>query len=363
MIGTPPFAYQSVVASRISVGAIVAVLSSVTALARAEAARPLDYEVAPGCPDERHFLAAVAERGGNFSSDHAPSIIVRVAKSDPFFAGSLAVNSAGVASQAREVHGATCQEVVNALAVVTAIALNPKAGAATPAVPIPAVTAPSPSAPLPALAPKTLARRPPLHAVTTLGRKTLAVEAGEVRLDYRFDVAGLGGAVFGLVPSHVMPRIDATLARANFVTLPDGESHLLGTVARFRWSFLVNQSFRQGDTAFDLGGQQLGLGLCASPHYHEDGLVLLGCAELALGLLQLKVREPGMAERTTNSGFAQLGFSADAKYHLGRHFLLAATLGIDTLSNRFEANRADGSRIFQSSVVMGSGMLGLGATF
>jgi len=225
------------------------------------------------------------------------------------------------------------------------------------------VAAPSSVAAGPAPQPPRAVRPPPLHAVTTLGRKNIAVPAGNVRLDYRFQIAGFGGAVLGLIPGQAVPRIDVTAARANFVTLPNGESHLLGTIARFRWSLLLDQSFHQGATEVELGGQQLGVSLCSSPYYHEDGLVLLGCAELAVGLMQLKIREPGVSERSQTSGFGQMGLNAEASYHFGRHFLLAAKLGIDVPVTRLEADHADGSRIFQSSAVMGSGMLGLGGAF
>ncbi len=358
------FLYQSFVASNVRVLAVWATVLTVGRVGHAEPAQGLDYQAPPACPDRASFVAAVAKRGGDFTAT-AQSFYVRIRASEQGFGGSLSVRSADVTSGAREVKGTSCEEVVEALAVVTAIALNEKTTVASPTEPasVAPVGAPSVADAGPAPQPPRVVRPPPLHAVTTLGRKNIAVQAGNVRLDYRFEIAGFGGAVLGLIPGEVMPRIDVTAARANFVTLPNGETHLLGTIARFRWSLLLNQSFLKGDTALELGGQQLGVGLCSSPYYHEDGLVLLGCAELAVGLMQLKIREPGLAERSQTTGFGQFGLNAEASYHFGRHFLLAAKLGIDAPVTRLEVDRADGSQIFQSSVVMGSGMLGLGGSF
>ena len=352
-------------ANAVRVLTVWAAALSVAGVAHSEPAQGLDYRVPPGCPDQASFVDAVTKRGGNLTTAPAQSFEVRIRASEPGFAGSLSVRSADVTSRAREVQGTSCEEVVEALAVVTAIALNEKTTGASSTEPpsVAPVAAASGVAAAPAPQPPRAARPAPIHAVTTLGRKTIAVPAGNVRLDHRFEIAGFGGVVLGLIPGQAVPRIDVSAARANFVTLPNGESHLLGTIARLRGSLLLNQSFHQADTEVELGGQQLGVGLCSSPYYREDGLVLLGCADLAIGLMQLKIREPGLAERSQTMGFGQLGLSAEASYHFGRHFLLAAKLGIDVPVTRLEADRADGSRIFQSSAVMGSGMLGLGGAF
>jgi len=361
------------VAAKFAVQAVLAVwvgVTTVTTVARAETTHGLDYRAPLACADETSFVAAVVDRGGDFANTREQLFLVRIQSREQGFGGSLAVSSSGVASQAREVQGKTCQEVVDALAVVTAIALDPERNA-TVAVPKtlaarvaadaetrrPVATA----APAPGPAPRD--RPPPIHAASTLGAKNLRVTAGIVRLESRVDIAGSGGVVLGLVPGELMPRIDVTVARAHFVTLPNGDSHLLGTIARFRWSLLPNRSFPSGDTAFQVAGQQLGVSLCASPYYHEDGWVLLGCAEVAVGLLQFKLQEPGLSERSKTTAFGQFGINAEASYRFGRHFLISAKLGVEAPESRFQLQRADGSNIFRSSAVMGSGTLGVGATF
>ncbi|MEI9952291.1 MAG: hypothetical protein WDO74_25705 [Pseudomonadota bacterium] len=44
-----------------------------------------------------------------------------------------------------------------------------------------------------------------------------------------------------------------------------------------------------------------------------------------------------MAERSQTTGFGQFGLNAEASYHFGRHFLLAAKLGIDAPVTRWKS--------------------------
>jgi hypothetical protein len=361
------------VATKLAVQAALALWVSASifaSVARAETTDGLDYEAPLGCADETRFIAAVAARGGDFANAREQLLRVRLQRTEQGFGGSLVVGSGGVTSRAREVQGKTCPEVVDALAVVTAIALDPQVNAPGAVQPTPTVR-PAASAPTsrtaptesPAVASPPRDRPPPIHAASSFGAKTLRVTAGTVRLHSRIDIVGSGGVVLGLVPGQLMPRMDVTATRANFVTLPNGESHLLGTIPRMRWSLLANRSFDRGDTAFDVGGQQLGVGLCASPYYHEDGWVFVGCAELAVGLLQFKVREPGLSERTETTAFGQFGVNAEASYRFGRHFVISAKLALEAPESRVRLRRADGSDLFRSSAVMGSGTLGLGGSF
>ena len=61
------------------------------------------------------------------------------------------------------------------------------------------------------------------------------------------------------------------------------------------------------------------------------------------------------------SAHAGLGF--EGRYNLGSLFHVALKLGADGLVNSVSAERSDGSQIFQSSGIVGYGMLGLGLHF
>ena len=132
--------------------------------ANARAAERLHYRAPAGCPTQAEFVVSVAERGGRFES-RAPeaeqsSFDVAVEQREDGFHAELTTRSGGRSSKPREVQAPTCAQVVDALAAVTAIALNP------PAVPEPE---PTPVSAEPAPLPKP--RAPPCAAEATFGRR------------------------------------------------------------------------------------------------------------------------------------------------------------------------------------------------
>src|SRR5262245_25504975 len=88
---------------------------------QAQSVPELVYRVPSNCPSEADFVARVAARGGKFGADDGRSFEVSVVMRGPSFAGSLRVQRGDQESDAREVTGASCAEVCEALAVVTAI--------------------------------------------------------------------------------------------------------------------------------------------------------------------------------------------------------------------------------------------------
>ncbi len=137
------------------------------------------------------------------------------------FGGSLSVRSADVTSGAREVKGTSCEEVVEALAVVTAIALNEKTTVASSTEPasVAPVGAPSVADAGPAPQPPRVVRPPPLHAVTTLGRKNIAVQAGTrpARLSLRDRWIRGRGARLDSRRSHATHRRDCGASQLRHV--------------------------------------------------------------------------------------------------------------------------------------------------
>ncbi len=334
-----------------------------TAAAHADALEVLHYQAPEACPSRAEFVAAVAARGGSFTGKDAAantSFQVDIVPTTDGFHASLAVQNGAVTSNPREVRAPTCAEVVDALAVVTAIELNPTANG-----PVGPAAAPLPvPAPVPAAAPAE-PPRPPLQGATVGWKKTLEVPAGKLHLDSAIEANLFFGGTLGIAPNRVLPRLDITFSRANFVTAPNGQSYLTGTVARMRASLLVDTTYRFRDIKAQVGGQEIGVGLCFSPHYDSAGWVLLGCAEISAGLIGIKETSPfGLTvPRDSTQGFGSLGLSLEASYDLGRHFQIGARVGAQTFTSRITAYHPTGDELFHSSPIIGSAVIGIGTHF
>jgi hypothetical protein len=127
------------------------------AVARAETAGPyrVRYEPAPdlGCPDESAFTGQVEARTRRVAWARArePATVLEVVISSVpgGAAGVLTVRTPDGSTSEREVTAASCEQVLSALALVTALALDPDASTApiAPVVPPPASAPTAPAAP------------------------------------------------------------------------------------------------------------------------------------------------------------------------------------------------------------------------
>ncbi|AUX38165.1 MULTISPECIES: hypothetical protein [Sorangium] len=126
------------------------------AVARAQPpAAPLrvEYRAEAGCPTEADFRARVGARLRRQvgEGDAASAYVVTIERRERRFIGRLGVRAAGGAVSDRDVAGDTCDDVVAALAVVTALAIDAQAGDAPAAVaaPMPSASASAAAAPTP----------------------------------------------------------------------------------------------------------------------------------------------------------------------------------------------------------------------
>lgn len=336
-----------------------------------ETPEALRYQAPEGCPNRAQFIAAVTGRGASFegkAASPASAFQVDIEQRADGFHASLAVQNGALTSNAREVSGPSCVEVVDALAVVTAIALNPALGApaappAAPApVPAPVVTRGAPEAP-----------RAPLSGRNFGWKETLEVPAGKLHLDSAIAINALVGGTLGIAPGRVLPRFDITLSRANFVTAPNGQSFVTGTVARVRASLLLDTTWRFGDVRTQVGGQEVGVGLCYTPHYDTAGWVLLGCGEVSVGVIGITERAAvsaaweGVAttmEQKSTQGFGAVGLNLEASYNLASHFQIGARIGAQAFTSDITASNPNGgAELFHSSPVIGTAVLGVGTHF
>ncbi|HKO51059.1 MAG TPA: hypothetical protein VJV79_25295 [Polyangiaceae bacterium] len=337
----------------------------------------LAYGAAPGCPSEADFKAAVEGRGGHFEgpsgAGSAWALRVSIVQETVGFRGTLQSTNEDATSAVREVRGATCEDIVDALAVVSATALNPQvesnssansnaksASAQQPPAPANAVVGATPEP-----APQTTAfSHGRLRATQEVVNATIPVQAGTLRFDYARAVTAFAGAQFGTVPDTVMPRYDLSLSAAALVTTPGGKTYLHGLVPRLRFSYLGQATYKTDDTSTALNGFAFALGACWAPIYDTGGWVALLCGEYGAGLMNVRTRDAQGHEVQNNTqalGFAGLGI--ESQYNLGSLVQIGAKLGVDFLVDSITAERADGSRIFESSNFAGYGMLGLGVHF
>ena len=360
--------HQSGVKASIRAGLVV--LSSFGGILAASAARAADhvalaYDATVGCPSETDFKAAVEGRGGHFTGPSTPgsawALRVSIVRQADGFRGTLQATSEDATSAVREVHGATCQDVVDALAVVSATALNTQAETK------PTTIAEQPAAPPAAKepAPTTTAfSQGQRRASTTLANAEIPVEAGKLRLDYARALTLFAGAEFGLVPHTVMPRYDLSFTGAPLVTTPGGNSYLHGAIPRLRLSYLGQAKYKTDDTASDVNAFTFALGICWSPLYDTRGWVALVCGEYGAGIVNVRTRDTQGKEiqnKTKGLGFAGLGL--ETQYNLGSLFQIGLKAGADLMVDSFSAERVNGSTIFESSQLAAYGMLGIGVHF
>lgn len=89
------------------------------------------YHAESGCPDGEAFLRSVQERTTRFElaqgKEPARQIVATVTESGTGFLGRLEVTDPTSGSSLRSVHGAVCEEVVTALSLMVALAIDPQA--------------------------------------------------------------------------------------------------------------------------------------------------------------------------------------------------------------------------------------------
>lgn len=168
----------------------------------------VEYEAPASCPAEESFWAAVMARTSKVrrGDEGRPSrtFVIRLAAGNDGSTGHLAVRAVDGSTTEREVAGDTCEEVVSALALVAALAVDPNA--TTKPLPLPAAPRRAPAVPPPA------PPRAPAAAVVTVPQP-----AGEAPVRAR-TAASLGGVVAaGAAPG---PLFGAALAVA--ATRPRG---------------------------------------------------------------------------------------------------------------------------------------------
>ncbi|MBN2196040.1 MAG: hypothetical protein JW751_24705 [Polyangiaceae bacterium] len=283
-------------------------------------------------------------------------MVVAVRAEDGGFVGTFQLREAKGSSAERQVRGETCREVVDALAVVTAIALRPDERKVSPAPKGKDTARAKPAPPKPER----------FRGRSAWGRRAESVERGTLRYDPQFSWTLSGGAAYGPVPKVVVPELDLTFHLANFLTTPDGHQRVVGPIllARVALSIPPEATYRSSDTETQVDTMAVALGVCWSPLYDTGGLVVLGCGEVGTkGAFFLTEGTDGTRFEDdpwllfTSGPVISLGYNLGSLVHLGLKAGFSAAVGDAS------AVRTDGSRVFDSVGYSAYGFLGLGLHF
>ena len=356
---------------------MIHLLMTVVALSPPVAPTQLEYRAPSGCPSDADFRAAVAARGGALSDhppfERAPLLLVSIQRQATGFGGSFQVRGPGRGTGKRQLTAATCAEVADALALVTAIEVRGEAEApASPA---------TPEASSPVVAPPSDAS-PPARPVSTAsvpdadgrlrGRteafpsrtETVRVDAGDLRFDLSRPVAVGVGATYGLLRSTWLPTYRLQSTTASFVTMPGGIQRIAGPVFGLHVEYLGNGTYTSADTTTVAHGVSFGFDICQAPLYDTRGFTALVCAEFGGGLLKLDTKSlTGATIQTKNAGFGTAAGVIDLRYNLWAGLFVNARVSGGFILGDVTAERADGSRIFEPGRWSASGTLGLGWHF
>jgi hypothetical protein len=264
-------------------------LVSTTALAQNEFR--VTYTASERCPERDAFIRAVEQRLPTWKhADGAPrEVVVEIRDADDGFAGSVSVDAA---ARPREVAGPRCDSVVGALALVTAVSLDPAAALATQPM---AEPAPPPPPPEPAPKPP-----PPAPVAPPPPTPTPVREPENTSPSFGFGAGGV--LLFGPAPSPLY-GFDAHVQLGTM----SRELLLRASVAR---SITGTVTVGSGEARFDL--TQAELAGCYLPI--RSAISLWTCAVTDVGSIQAEgepsdsLTETKSSTRLWVASGARLGF-------------------------------------------------------
>lgn len=295
------------IAASLVLGALIA-SANVWAKDEAEAVS-LEYQASPTCPTEADFVRLVREKTNKFRlSPTVPGLrSFRVTiEGDHPSRGELSIVGGQVSEAHRAVDGETCEEVVSALALATALAIDP-----------PSLTPPeqgaSPSAALPPAE-----SAPPTHPPISLPAPD-ASPTGQPPSRWTWGLGAYGTAAWGVAPNPLMggglvlqlfdrPRHPELACRLN-VELT-GSEHVQVAEAEVGFSRALAR-----------------LAVCPLT-YSTTAADMMVCGHAAAGMF--RARSQGVQDSHTDVGFwSSGGASVLLKVNLGGQLSLVVDGGLD----------------------------------
>jgi hypothetical protein len=331
-------------------------LTAPTALATETEPLHVDVLDGTGCADEESFMTSVRGRSARIR-EAAPGETARALRvvietgADGTYRGELTViddDREGAWGRSRSIEMATCQEIVDALALFTVLAIDPTAitgeaetEPAREALPPPAHTpAPVLDSPQPKTLGHTTARRDGPRArgramfginsgIFAAGTPTPLL-AGGIFSEIGYQDSGKVGVGFG--PSARLSLTMTSLAR---VRTPEGSAGL-------RWT-------------------KLGLDVCPIVIRLTSALALRPCVSLSEGLLEAsgRIAEP----KSVVAPFRTIGALARGEWVLGPHWLLELSGGVALPFRRDQFYFEPSTSVYESPPVVGIITIGGGYRF
>jgi hypothetical protein len=297
----------------------------------------LEYHVPAGCPDEVAFVAQVRARTARFvvAEGVAPvhEFAVNVVTSAHGVEGRLTTHDASGHRATRAVTGDACGEVIGALALVTAIAVDPNASTAPTPAPPSGAPAPSP-APTP---PPVLAALPPSppagSSMAAPGEAPSPVTHGHARWTFS---AGAGVSVTGAVAPDPIPSVAA------FLETRFDLGGLWAPALRLGFERAPGSTFEaSGGTSASLDWSVGTLHVCPL-RWQLGPLALVPCARVAAGVLHgqgVQIAQP----RDESRPWLDAGLIGDARWTPLRPLFLELYGGliIPLLRDRFHFDTPD----------------------
>lgn len=283
----------------------------------------LQYRAPASCPNEVEFVRLV--RGKTDKFHPGPSLpghrLFRVSvDGEGPSRGELLITGGQVPEARRTVEGDTCAEIVSALALATALAVDPHSFDLPVATSAPLTALPPPSEPMAPLivppAPTTLAVLPPAAAPV---QRPVTPEPG-----WTWGLGVQGAAAFGVAPN---PLLGGGLG----VQLRDRPTHpRVVYKVDVEYQSSKPEDFLSARIGFDRALARLGACPLTHPIGGADAMV---CAHVALGLLA--ARSQDVPRSTRDTGFwGSAGASLVLQFDLGREFSLDLTGGFDAAFRR-----------------------------
>jgi hypothetical protein len=226
------------------------VLFALLVLCRGAVAYPesvrVDYEGASGCPDAAAFMRSLQARTSRFRQatpdEQARRFLVRVTVVGSTFVGRLEIQSPDGSTATRSVEGITCDEVSDALSLMTALAIDPhammvvpKAGAKSPGQPAQKNPAKEDSQRLPPVAAAVVA--PPSTPNVSQPWQWSAGALGHLTLGLSPHL-GYGGELFVEAEAPASSKLGPAARAGIFLNQSDVETST-GAAARFQWALAM----------------------------------------------------------------------------------------------------------------------------
>lgn len=235
----------------------------------------VDYRAPDGCPHETDFFSAVRARAPRARSEPAtregPMLVVSITNGDGESTGYLTFRGADGLETERRVSGDTCGEVVSALALIAAIAVDPDAASRSPE---PASSAGPASVPpvtsAPPIAPPSPAPGQPHEAAPATSPDTVVRAARSNPHSWHFAVEVAASLAFGVTPNalfvtpvalEVVPPTWGPLspvARVRFEHASTSAPQTSGPAGTFSWTAgvleLCPNRWKTGNFALDACG-------------------------------------------------------------------------------------------------------------